>query len=213
MNGFSNPYLEACMSIGCLTHDRRQDYSRRVAGVARQQPHLAEFFEGIAEPGEPAGEWDIKAHFRKTFAYAIPSANAINRLVELSPLIEIGAGTGYWASLIAASGGEIQAFDTGEWNLSPRWFNVARGGQKKAGESGARCLLLCWPPFDTRMAYASAKAFRGEFIAYVGEGGYGCTGCSRFHNLLGREWNEEEVIPIPQWSGLHDRLFIYRRKP
>jgi hypothetical protein len=47
----------------------------------------------------------------ETYAWAIPNPEAIATLVQHSPLIEIGAGRGYWAALAAAEGADILAFD------------------------------------------------------------------------------------------------------
>jgi len=45
-------------------------------------------------------------------AYAIPSTEALEALAGLGmPLVECGAGTGYWASLLRARGVEITAYD------------------------------------------------------------------------------------------------------
>ena len=49
------------------------------------------------------------------FAWAIPSAEALQYISALSPIIEVGAGSGYWAHRIAAIGGEITAFDPRDW--------------------------------------------------------------------------------------------------
>jgi hypothetical protein len=61
------------------------------------------------------------------------------------------------------------------------------------------------------MASRALAAFRGEYVAYVGEGDGGCTADDRFHRVLAERWSEVETVPIPQWYGLHDRLEIYRR--
>ena len=39
-----------------------------------------------------------------TNSYAVPSLASIRALVELCPVVELGAGTGYWASLVRAAG-------------------------------------------------------------------------------------------------------------
>ena len=36
----------------------------------------------------------------RLYAFATPNNNVLNRLQEYGPFIEIGAGTGYWASLL-----------------------------------------------------------------------------------------------------------------
>jgi len=45
------------------------------------------------------------------YAYAVPSKNSLQTLKALGPLVEIGAGTGYWASLLQKMGVDIVAYD------------------------------------------------------------------------------------------------------
>ena len=48
-------------------------------------------------------------------------------------------------------------------------------------------------------------------MIYVGEGQDGCCANDKFFNLIYRNWESEE-LPIPQWLGLHDNIFILKRK-
>lgn len=48
----------------------------------------------------------------RMYAFAVPTAAAIEVLKQHSPLVEIGAGTGYWASLLQKAGGDIVALDS-----------------------------------------------------------------------------------------------------
>jgi hypothetical protein len=45
------------------------------------------------------------------FAWAVPSDEAIRTIAGLGSIVEIGAGTGYWASLLELAGADIAAFD------------------------------------------------------------------------------------------------------
>ena len=46
------------------------------------------------------------------FAFAVPNEAALNELAALSPIVEIGAGTGYWASLLRSKGVDVVAYDS-----------------------------------------------------------------------------------------------------
>lgn len=54
---------------------------------------------------------DQRAELVRRYAWAVPDAAAIAALAARSPLVEIGAGTGYWARLLAAAGADIIAYD------------------------------------------------------------------------------------------------------
>lgn len=54
----------------------------------------------------------------------------------------------------------------------------------------------------------------GGTVAYVGEGWGGCTGDDLFHGLLSEFFEEDYDMScsVPQWSGIHDSLEVWRRK-
>lgn len=45
------------------------------------------------------------------YAYAAPNAAAVAALAAQSPLLEVGAGTGYWSAALRAAGANILALD------------------------------------------------------------------------------------------------------
>ena len=69
--------------------------------------------------GDPACE-ALQARWRESvrtfacrmYAFAVPTAEAIAVLKRHCPLVEVGAGTGYWASLVRQAGGDVTALDS-----------------------------------------------------------------------------------------------------
>jgi protein-L-isoaspartate O-methyltransferase len=45
------------------------------------------------------------------YAYAPPNTAALEALLARSPLLELGAGTGYWARLLRGAGADVLALD------------------------------------------------------------------------------------------------------
>jgi hypothetical protein len=148
------------------------------------------------------------------YAWAIPNYEAISTIVKHSPVIEIGAGSGYWASLVKILGGDVIAFDNRSPNFKFKceFFPVEKGDERAVVDHSDRALMLCWPPYSTPMAYKCLKKYKGQTLIYIGEGEGGCTADIKLFELLGREWEEEEYVKIPQWWGLHDGMTIYKRK-
>ena len=64
----------------------------------------------------------------RKFAWAIPDQKAINLCCKYSPLIEIGAGTGYWASLISKQNGKIICYWRQHFVLLRQVSGVHAGG-------------------------------------------------------------------------------------
>lgn len=167
------------------------------------------------------------------YAWAIPSDEALAAIAGHGPVVEIGAGTGYWASLLApliASGGRrvapigrtipsampVAAYDIkpgkNGWTDGSTYYDVRRGGSERASDYPERTLFLCWPPYDDPMADDSLAAYAGSVVAYIGESDGGCCASEAFFARLAAAWDVETEIDLPQWWGVHDALTIYRRK-
>eukprot|EP00294_Goniomonas_avonlea_P008586 CAMPEP_0114566260 /NCGR_PEP_ID=MMETSP0114-20121206/14785_1 /TAXON_ID=31324 /ORGANISM="Goniomonas sp, Strain m" /LENGTH=431 /DNA_ID=CAMNT_0001752635 /DNA_START=26 /DNA_END=1317 /DNA_ORIENTATION=+ len=117
---------------------------------------------------------DIVTPLRSLYSWAVPTVEALEAISSFSPcgLIEVGAGTGYWASLLEERGVSVEAFDIappdGEeengqhfvninihvseidslqyHGNSPPFTTVQRGTPSVASIWPERTLLLCWPP-------------------------------------------------------------------
>ena len=100
----------------------------------------------------------------------MPNEEALALLAARSPLVEIGAGTGYWALCLAQCGAEITAYDLNPpapdseaantfHGRLPTFTEVKRGGPKAA--SGAKhALFLCYPPPADKMAFNCLRRYR-----------------------------------------------------
>lgn len=154
------------------------------------------------------------------FSWAIPNEEAISLLVSLSPVVEMGAGTGYWAHLVQKAGGTIRAFDhtppirdRNTYAHDTQYCMVEDGGPALLNKLDRKwTLFLCWPPYNEPFAYNCLTWFVGNKLVYVGEGSYGCTGDEQFHNKLERDWEIKKTIHIPRWQGVYDSLTFYERK-
>lgn len=157
--------------------------------------------------GLPARRRELAA----LFAWAIPDEGPLALLSEYAPLVECGAGTGYWAALLRARGVDIEASDLARGRRS--WTAVSAAHAVAAVRANpGRTLLLCWPPYDDDGAsYAALRAYRGDTLLYVGGGTGGPTGTVRFHRELEVNWSPAEQMAVPNWPGLRDRLVVYRR--
>jgi hypothetical protein len=167
-----------------------------------------------------AGFW-ARDHATRRWSWAIPDEHAIAMLVKYSPLIEIGAGTGYWAALASAAGADVVAFDQNppalaskrnHWHPNTnRFFDVRRGGAAKVHEHPGRTLFLCWPPMQCPMPGQALAAYTGDIVIFVGEM-HGCCENGDFTAAIERDWDLVEEVDNPQWHGIHDYMGVYRRK-
>lgn len=152
------------------------------------------------------------------FAWAVPNDEAIDELAKLSPLIEIGAGSGYWAKLLSEKGAQIAAFDDFSWDkegkqhFEKQWFDVQNGDELKILDFPKETLFLCFPPKSSPLASRALALYKGTTLAYIGEPRGGTTADDAFFDALEQDYILIREISIPNWPGYKDRLQIFQRK-
>jgi hypothetical protein len=162
-------------------------------------------------------EWKLRRKCCTDISWAIPTDEAIKEIVQHSPLVEIGAGTGFWASLILEAGGDVLPFDIAPpdikennyHNPTKTYTKVYPGDQKVLikQEIKGRTLFLCWPPLDDGFLDICLQLYTGNTIVYVGE----WDGCTAWSERMDKEWTLVKSVNIPQWFGIHDRLMIFQK--
>ena len=194
--------------------------------AAGENPCLELMTVLLAAPRELWPELDLEERRRELaslFSWGVPNERALEVLAAHAPLVECGAGMGYWSALLKARSVEVLAYDiappAGETPNDyhrvsrPPWTAIEREDSVHAARRhGDRTLVLCWPPFDDdRGSYAVLRAYRGDTLVYIGERGEGATGSVRFHRELALNWSVEEEVGLPNWPRLRDTLTVYRR--
>lgn len=196
-------------------------------------PYLDEFKR--YSPDEWTRQMEDRRQLVCKYAWAIPDQAALDTIARCGPIVEIGAGTGYWAHLLRQMGVDVVAYDLVPprterhhnyfhrrreplegWPVGRLYTEVCRGGARTAGQHGSRTLFLCWPPYGAPMAAQALTAYMragGTRLVYVGESEGGCTANDQFYRLLERDWGLFRRIPIPQWWGMHDYLWVYHMSP
>lgn len=71
-----------------------------------RNPYLEEFLST-----GPDHDADCRQKLCLTYAWAVPTTEAIAAIAPFAPIVEICAGAGYWAWLVRQFGVEIIAFD------------------------------------------------------------------------------------------------------
>lgn len=158
-------------------------------------------------------EMGIREKFVSRFGFAVPTRYAIDAIARYQPILEVGAGSGYWAYELKKAGADIVATDPGRgprWD--PTWMKVYKLiGTAAIGRFPRRALLIVWPSQGVPWPVHNLRAFRGGTVIYVGEGFGGCTASDEFFEHLHYHFALEGTVSIPQFYGYHDRLEIWRR--
>ena len=197
----TNPYLKEFMNI--------EGYK-----------YMTNFISSLKNGENVTDITDIRFQLIGKYAFAVPCKEALAKIKLYEPIIEIGAGNGYWAFLLKNIGTDIIPVDDKgikkkNWSHifedDTEYTEVTDGNENKILEYPERNLMLCWPPYSDLMAFRCLSLFEGDFVLYIGELG-GCTANDDFHYKLDRDFVLVEHVNIPQWEHVNDGLFIYKRK-
>lgn len=186
-------------------------------------PYLEEWASARALPVGEANRQQIRTHLTRKYAFGVPGAEALECLARYAPIVEMGAGIGYWARCLRERGVDVVAYDEmgDSWRAWFRkapergepvlWTEVRQGRPEVLAQHADRTLLLCWPDpwsgFDAR----SLLAYRGKRLALVGEPSEAGPGSEAFRELLARDWRPIDQAPVPRWHRSDDHLVVYGR--
>lgn len=161
------------------------------------------------DPG-PGSAGSLRRQLITKYAWAIPNREVLDVLVDASPVVEIGAGNGYWAYCIEEAGGEVVAFDADPPEQT--WTTVHEATHEIVAKYPDHTLLLCWPSFGADWPTDAIRAHDGEQLVYVGEGRGGVTGSASMHRTIDETFGiATRVVDIPQWSGVSDKAYVFRQ--
>lgn len=191
---------------------------------ALEAPTRNHFFRVGPRGTERASRYDLRQELANRYSWGIPNEEAMACLSELAPIVEIGAGTGYWAALLLARDVSVYPFDAvpprgaqsrNIYHLEAKpWADVAEGSSEVLTRFATTrdTLFLCWPPYaGTTMARDCLRAFRGRSFVHVGEHD-GESGAREFFAELRSGWRLKREVTIPQWEGVHDSMTVWERK-
>ncbi|MFG1942754.1 hypothetical protein [Nonomuraea sp. NPDC048826] len=145
---------------------------------------------------------------QEAYAYAIPSPATIEWMFTVCaglPIVELGAGRGYWAAQLSHAGLAVEAYDLEPPDRSKNVSFPKMGGQTTAwhnvddldaytvrSRTADYVLFLCWPPgWGDNMSSDALTSFQqagGERIIYIGEPKGGKTGNDAFFDALSAHW-------------------------
>ncbi|KAF0690340.1 Aste57867_18271 [Aphanomyces stellatus] len=171
------------------------------------------------------------------YAKAIPHPTAIKTIAKYGPIVEMGAGNGYWQSVLQASKVKVDvvAFDpaaTAKWAANddddengddddddvaqsggpPSWSTVYEGAADVLGNAAlkGRTLLLCTPP-PTSFARDCLRHYKGKTLLHVGEW-HGTTGDRQFECDVMKSFDLKERVALPNWGDTAYELTVWTRR-
>ena len=162
------------------------EYRARLRALRRRRslrggenPYLELMTLLVGAPPGPSAALDLAERRRELaslFSWAIPNTRALEVLAAHAPLLECGAGMGYWSALLHARGVDVLAYDAAPPGRSSKnayhraardpWTRIHRQSSVVAARGNReRTLVLCWPPYeDDAASYAVLRAYRGDTL-------------------------------------------------
>jgi hypothetical protein len=186
----------------------------------RQFSQSLEMLDNGGLPDSAGDAEDVLLMVAQRYAYVFPSDSTLAMLAGLGPLVEIGAGTGYWAHRLRSMGVDIVAFDQapldGEranryHSRTQPWTDVEQGDQTVLPGHAGRALFLCWPPLFSSLGDCLAY-YGGDTIAYIGDGGYRTARLDHLHEAFTMVATAP-VRALDPYPGVQPQLTIWKRTP
>lgn len=173
--------------------------------------YYSAFMELRSKESFRAEQWfETRQDLVEQYAWAIPNSTAIEYCTKFDPLLDVGAGSGYWGYCIDRQGGNIRAMDKNP--PSNPWLSVEEATVLDVyDEIEDEAVLMVWPPYNQDMAERVASIGPSD-ILYVGERRGGCTGTDGFFDILDERYTQLREIMIPSYNGVHDNFYHYSRK-
>jgi hypothetical protein len=170
-------------------------------------------------------EFLVRSKFIERYGFAILHRKAIEAMRPYAPLLEIGAGSGYWSYELRKQGIDIIATDnlSGEYGffngeVSRRWHHHYTHIEVLDSLSAVRKypnrnLLFVWPDYDASWAAETLDIFTGQVVIYQGEGYGNACADDRFHKLLDERFWDRESIPMPHFEYSYDKQLLICKQP
>jgi hypothetical protein len=179
-----------------------------------------EMLDNGCVPDSSVGAEDALLMLAQRYAYVFPDDSALTTLAALGPLVEIGAGTGYWAHRLRSIGVDIVAFDQAPLDAerpnryhsrTRPWTHVEQGDQSVLSAYADRGLFLCWPPLFSSLGDCLTY-YRGDTVAYIGDGGHRTARLDRLHEAF-TKIATAPVRALDPDPGVRPKLTIWERTP
>jgi hypothetical protein len=168
----------------------------------------------------------------------IPTDEAVDTLSELQPILEVGAGSGYWAYVLENAGVDIVATDPYPVDVSREYLSgecetISRSGPRSVElEGGApklpwteikiadhtviqecsgKTVMSCHPPADSDWNKEMLDLIdSGQQFVFVG-GWYPSPDATPFFFDELKEWELLDMFPVYDWRTMHAHGYVFQK--
>lgn len=173
-------------------------------------------------------EFRLREEVILKYGFALLDRRAIEAMRPYAPLLEIGAGSGYWTYELRKYGVDCIATDP-MWGRYGFFHGKYQGKHRRWDHHYTnietleavdalrrypnRNLLIVWPDYHQSWAAEALETFTGQVVIYMGEGYGNATADDRFHELLDERFGDQWYIKMPHFEHSYDRQLLICKKP
>jgi hypothetical protein len=162
----------------------------------------------------------------------IPTDEAIRTLIKYGPVVEVGAGKGYWAHVLNENGGDCIPTDlnpedeTGEFPVTTvyssedgeqKYSSTVWAGVEELDGAAAvtaypeRTVMMCHPEGTTHWSKDVLDAIEDQFFIYIGEWFPGADANPLLFKRLADEFDLVERFLVFDWASMHAAGYVFKR--
>lgn len=151
------------------------------------------------------------------YSWAVPSNEVLSYIEKFDSIVDMGAGSGYWAHLLEERGVDVRAYDIDPPDET--WTEVegccdsppAGWNEEAYKDVQENPTMLVWPPLNGPVGIRACHA-ESPHILYIGESRGGCTASDEFFDRLDKRYGLVRTIDLPSYAGVNDNFYHYVRK-
>lgn len=132
-------------------------------------------------------------------------------------IVELACGKGWFSYWLMKYGMKVSScIDDGSWGKGRGVYldivEKVDAVKFMLGHKEVELFILSWPYMDSLAYDIWMKLQCGQYLFYIGEDEGGCNASdSFFDKVKGSEVQFNGALPFVSFSGLHDRLMLYRK--
>ena len=203
------------LSARSLEHNSPIDVMDRAIRQG-ELPSYCELQQVLSQYENYGGETRTK--YALKYGYGVPCREVIHAVAQYGPLLEVGAGNGFWSFWLRSKGCDVIATDPKEAGMFNQKNHINDLVQIEAVEALQRFpnrnVLIVWPYYTSTWPTDIVQRMKvGQILCYVGEGPLGCCAPPSFFSALNQ--HGVELIYMhrsPAWHMVIDYLAIYRKQ-
>jgi len=154
----------------------------------------------------------LRRYVTKFVSFAIPTDEALDLIASHSPLLEVGAGNGYWAWRLRERGVDVVASEPDPDKPNPM-IATLRADHRIVADYPTRSLLMVWPTAGDNWATDAVDLYKGDTVIYVGDPACEHTASGSFRPILHMNgFVLDDEIQLNSWPDVfRDTVSVFKR--